>query len=151
MKLEIQENSHANITFNTLAKVAVRGDHSYNVRWFLDNEFIGDMNLGGGNWGGFENKIGNWRVEFWQDENLVATHNNNLRDKNVLIVTSFGMSPKGKVPNMSNLNEFIVNIEEVYGCKVYVYFAGSEKFDVPFTTLKMNDDVDFELMIEKQF
>ena len=61
------------------------------------------------------------------------------------------MSPKGKVPNMNNMNNFVNTVESTYGCKVYVYFAGSEKFDLPFTTLKMNDNVDFDLMIEIQF
>jgi len=151
MKIDIQENSHANVTFNTLAKVAVRGDHSYNVRWYCDNELVGDMNLGGGNWGGFENKIGNWRVEFWQDDQLINSFDNNLQDKNVLIVTSFGLSPKGKVPNMIGLSDFISEHEKRYGCKIYVYFSGSEKFDLPFHTLKMNDDVDFNLMVEMKF
>lgn len=151
MKVEIQENSHANITLNTLAKVAVRGEHTYNVKWFLDNEFVGDMNLGGGNWGGFENKIGDWRIEFWQGDNLVTTFNNNLQGENVLIITSFGISPKGKVPNMSNLTNFINETESKYGCNVYVYFAGSEKFDLDFKVLRMNTDIDFVLMTEMQF
>ena len=150
MKHDIQENSHANITFNNLAKVAIRGDHSYNVKWFLDNDFIGDMILGSGNWGAFENKIGVWRIEFWQDDNLVSTYINTLDNENILVVASFEMSPKGKVPNMDKINTFVKVIESTYNCNVYIHFPGSEKFDLPFRTLKMNDHIDFKLMIETQ-
>jgi len=151
MKIDIQENSHANITFNNLVKVAVRGDHAYTVRYYLNNELAGEMNLGGGNWGGYEIVVGNWRIEFWQEDNLVFTYNHDLRDTNILVVTSFTRSSKGKIPSFMDLTNWINEIETTYGCKVYVYFAGSESFDLPFTTLKMNDDIDFKLMLEKQF
>lgn len=155
MKHNIQDNSHANITFNTLAKVAVRGDHSYTVKWYLDNEFVGEMNLGGGNWGGYENRIGNWRIEFWQDNNLVSTYHNDLKGENVLLITSFGINHKGKIADMSGvnsgINNFIDEVEHKYGCNVYVYFAGSEKFELPFRTLKMNDNIDFKIITEIQF
>lgn len=151
MKIDLQENSHVNITFNNLVKVAVRGEHSYTVKYFCNDEFAGEMNLGGGNWGGYELVIGNWRIEFWQDNVLIKTYTHDLREQNILIVTSFGLSPKGKLPDMSGLNTFINDIQSKYGCNTYVYFAGSEKFQTPFRTLKMNDDINFCMMLEKQF
>jgi hypothetical protein len=99
MRIDIQENSHANITFNNLVKVAVRGDHAYTVRYYLNSELAGEMNLGGGNWGGYEIVVGNWRIEFWQEDNLVFTYNHDLRDTNILVVTSFTRSNKGKIPS----------------------------------------------------
>ena len=63
MKFDIQNNSHANITFNSNAvRVSIRGEHTYTVKWFCDDNFIGDMVLGGGNWGTYPLSIRSWLV-----------------------------------------------------------------------------------------
>ena len=43
MKVQLLKNSHANITFNTNAKVTIRGEQSYIVKWYRDEEYIGEM------------------------------------------------------------------------------------------------------------
>ena len=151
MKIDIQENSYANITFNNLIKVAIRGEHSYTVKYYCNDEFAGEMNLGGGNWGGYEMVVGDWRIEFWQDDNLIKIHHHKLADKNILIITSFGLTNKGKIPNFTSINEWSNEIENKYKCKIYIYFPGSETFDLPFATSKMNDNLNFDMIFEKQF
>ena len=97
MKFPLQNNSHSNISFTTNAKVSVRGEHSYTVKWFRDKEFIGDMNLGGGNWGAFPNEIGNWVIEFWQEDSCVQSIDFNLEGKNILILPIFAFNKITKV------------------------------------------------------
>ena len=151
MKINLQENSHANISFTTSAKVSIRGEHSYNVKWFRDKKFIGDMDLGGGSWGAFPNEIGNWVIEFWQGEDLVQSIDFNLEDKNILIFPVFIQNMIGKNTNLIPLQEYVNFAEEKYKCNVYVCFIHSEHFNTGFRTLKMNDELDFSIIIEKQF
>jgi hypothetical protein len=151
MKINLQENSHANISFTTNAKVSVRGEHRYNVKWFRDKEFIGNMDLGGGNWGAFPNEIGNWEIEFWQDGDLIQSIDFNLEGRNVLVFPIFLQNMIGKNTNLIPLQEYIQYIEEKYKCNTYVCFIHSEYFNTGFRTLKMNDELDFSIIIEKQF
>jgi len=151
MKINLQENSHANISFTTSAKVSIRGEHRYNVKWFRDKEFIGNMDLGGGNWGAFPNEIGNWEIEFWQDGDLIQSIDFNLEGRNVLIFPIFLQNMIGKNTNLIPLQEYIQHVEEKYKCNAYVCFIHSEYFNTGFRTLKMNDELDFSIIIEKQF
>ena len=151
MKINLQENSHANISFTTSAKVSVRGEHRYNVKWFRDKEFIGNMDLGGGNWGAFPNEIGNWEIEFWQGEDLVQSIDFNLEHKNVLISPIFVFNKIGKSTNINILQKYVEEIEKKYKCDAYVCFQRSENFDLDLKVLKMNDDLDFDIIIEKEF
>ena len=151
MKFPLQNNSHSNISFTTNAKVSVRGEHSYTVKWFRDNEFIGDMNLGGGNWGAFPNEIGNWVIEFWQEDICVQSIDFNLEGKNILILPIFAFNKIGKSTNISILQKYVDKIEETYKCNVYICFQRSENFDIDLKVLKMNDDLDFNIIIEKEF
>ena len=151
MKINLQNNSHANISFTTSAKVSVRGEHSYTVKWFRDKEFIGDMDLSGGTWGAFPNEIGNWEIEFWQDKNLIKSVDFNLENKNILILPVFSFIKIGKITNMNILHKYVNEIEERYKCNVYVCFQRSENFDTNLKVLKMNDELDFDIIIEKEF
>jgi hypothetical protein len=151
MKIDLQNNSHANISFTTSAKVSIRGEHDYLVKWFRDGELIGDMNLGGGTWGSFSNEIGNWEVEFWQDNNLVKWVDFNLEGKNVLLFPVFQFMKIGKNTNLNSLQKFVDKIESKYKCNVYICFSRSELFDTNLKVLKMNDDLDFNIIIEKEF
>lgn len=151
MKIEIQTNSHANVTFNTLAKVSIKGPHPYLVKWYCDDTFVGEMDLNSGMWGGFENQIGNWKIEFYQNSNLTHTYYHNLLSTNILILPKFQSETKGKLPNLYSVQRHIEEIESKYGCSVYVFFVNSEKFDLGFKTLKMNSNVNFSLIIEKEF
>jgi len=95
--------------------------------------------------------VGDWRIEFWQDDNLIKIYHHKLADKNILVITSFGLTNKGKIPNFTPINEWINEIENKYKCKIYIYFSGSETFDLPFATSKMNDNLNFDMIFEKQF
>ena len=151
MKIDLQNNSHANISFTTSAKVSIRGEHDYLVKWFRDGELIGDMNLGGGTWGSFSNEIGNWEVEFWQDNNLVKWVDFNLEGKNVLLFPIFQFMKIGKNTNTNTIKRYTEEIENKYKCNDYVCFSRSEFFDTDLKILKMNDDLDFTIIIEKEF
>jgi hypothetical protein len=151
MKINIQNNSHANISFNTSAKVSIRGEHSYTVKWFRDKEFIGDMDLGSGTWGAFPNEIGNWEIEFWQGGDLIQSTEFNIENKNVLILPMFTFMKIGKITNINVIQKYVKEIEDKYKCNVYVCFPRSEHFDTGLKVLKMNDDLDFNIIIEKEF
>jgi hypothetical protein len=148
MILNLQNNSHANISFTNLVKVSIRGEHSYHVKWYRDEIFIGQMDLHGGTWGGFENELGNWKLEFWQGENLVNSTTFDLDSKNVLFIYTFN-TDKGKLPNINSMIEHIMEFKNKYNFIPYVYFKGSEKYNLPFNTLKLNDFTDFDRIIEK--
>jgi len=148
MKLNIQDNSHANVSFTNLVKVSIRGEHGYLVKWYRDENFIGQMELNGGTWGGFENEIGNWRLEFWQGENLVNSTTYNIENKNILFIYNFN-TEKGKLPNINSMITYISELRDKYNFIPYVYFKGSEKYNLPFNTLKLNDFADFIIIVEK--
>jgi hypothetical protein len=148
MKLNIQDNSHANVSFTNLVKVSIRGEHGYLVKWYRDENFIGQMELNGGTWGGFENEIGNWRLEFWQGENLVNSTTYNIENENILFIYNFN-TEKGKLPNINSMITYISELRDKYNFIPYVYFKGSEKYDLPFNTLKLNDFADFIIIVEK--
>ena len=148
MILNLQNNSHANISFTNLVKVSIRGEHSYNVSWYKDEIFIGQMELHSGTWGGFENELGNWRLEFWQNEILGNSITCNLENKNVLFIYTL-KTEKGKLRNINSIIEYISDVKNRYNFIPYVYFKGSEKYNIPFNTLKLNDSVNFDLILEK--
>lgn len=148
MKVNLQNNSHVNISFTNLVKVSVRGEHSYLVKWYRDDNFIGQMELHGGTWGGFENELGNWILEFWQGDSLINSIDFNLTNKNILFIYTFN-TEKGKLPDINSMIEYITELKNKYNFIPYVYFKGSEKYNIPFNTLKLNDSVDFDLILEK--
>lgn len=154
MKIDLQEQSHSNVTcFGHQSRVTIRGAHSYTVKWFLDDQYKGEMELGGGNWGSFPNEIGNWKIEYWQGENLVGIYSNDIEATDILIILNFPPSKPGKI---FNIESYLLNkkneIEDKYKCNVVFYFKGSEKYvlDESIRTLKLNDNYDeFSLIIEE--
>ena len=56
---------------------------------------------------------------------------------------------KGKLPNINSIIEYISDVKNRYNFIPYVYFKGSEKYNIPFNTLKLNDSVNFDLILEK--
>ena len=62
---EIKEEE-ALITFNSnSAKVLVKNNiRSYLVRWYCNDEYIGEYELSSGMWGAYPLNLGNWRIEF---------------------------------------------------------------------------------------
>lgn len=147
MKIHLDKNSSTNITFNNSAKVSILGEKGYLVKWFLDDAFYGEMYLNGGQWGAYPIAVGNWKLEF-HGENNIIDYNLNLENKKVLFIYTFN-TDKGKLPNTREMIEYVTQMEKVYSLIPYVYFKGSEKHILPFKTLKLNDFIDFDLIIEK--
>lgn len=147
MRIHLDKDSSTNITFNNLSKVSINGDKGYLVKWFLDDAFYGEMYLNGGQWGAYPIGIGNWKIEF-HSEKQVIDYNLNLENKKVLFIYTFN-TDKGKLPDTREMIDYITQIKKVYNLLPYVYFKGSEKHNLPFPTLKLNDFIDFDLIIEK--
>lgn len=147
MKIHLTNEISANITFNNLAKVSINGDKGYLVKWFLDDAFYGEMYLHGGQWGAYPIAVGNWKLEF-HGETQVIDYNLNLENKKVLFIYTFN-TDKGKLPDTREMVDYVTQMKKVYNLTPYVYFKGSEKHNLPFATLKLNDFIDFDLIIEK--
>jgi hypothetical protein len=147
MKIHLNIDCEANIIFNNEAKVILRGHESYLTKWFCDDEFIGEMNLSGGQWGAYPIKVGNWKIELHRDDKIY-NYELNLENRNVLFIYNFQYI-KGKLPDINEMVSYISELRDKYKLIPYVYFKDSEKFVLPFKTLKMNENGDFSLIIEK--
>ena len=73
------------ITFNGgQAKVSgVDADGVHLVKWYCDGEFRGDYELGNGNWAAFPLSLGDWKIEFWKDDEMVDEYHNNLEMEDI--------------------------------------------------------------------
>jgi hypothetical protein len=147
MKIHLNIDCEANIIFNNEAKVILRGHESYLTKWFCDDEFIGEMNLSGGQWGAYPIKVGNWKIELHRDDKIY-NYELNIENRNVLFIYNFQQT-KGKLPDINEMVSYISELRDKYKIIPYVYFKDSEKFVLPFKTLKMNENGDFVLIIEK--
>jgi hypothetical protein len=147
MKIHLNIDCEANIIFNNAAKVILRGHESYLTKWFCDDEFIGEMNVGGGQWGAYPIKVGNWKIELHRDDKIY-NYELNLENRNVLFIYNFQQT-KGKLPDINEMVSYISELKDKYKLIPYVYFKDSEKFVLPFKTLKMNENGEFALIIEK--
>jgi hypothetical protein len=147
MKIHLNIDCEANIIFNNEAKVILRGHESYLTKWFCDDEFIGEMNLSGGQWGAYPIKVGNWKIELHRDDKIY-NYELNIENRNVLFIYNFQQT-KGKLPDINEMVSYISELRDKYKLIPYVYFKDSEKFVLPFKTLKMNENGDFALIIEK--
>jgi hypothetical protein len=147
MKIHLNIDCEANIIFNNDAKVILKGHESYLTKWFFDDEFVGEMNLSGGQWGAYPIKVGNWKIELHRDDKIYK-YELNLENRNVLFIYNFQYL-KGKLPDINEMVSYISELKDKYKLIPYVYFKDSEKFVLPFKTLKMNENGDFVLIIEK--
>ena len=147
MKIHLNIDCEANIIFNNDAKVILKGHESYLTKWFFDDEFVGEMNLSGGQWGAYPIKVGNWKIELHRDDKIYK-YELNLENRNVLFIYNFQYL-KGKLPDINEMISYISELKDKYKLIPYVYFKDSEKFVLPFKTLKMNENGDFVLIIEK--
>ena len=147
MKIHLNIDCEANIIFNNDAKVILKGHESYLTKWFFDDEFVGEMNLSGGQWGAYPIKVGNWKIELHRDDKIYK-YELNLENRNVLFIYNFQYL-KGKLPDINEMVSYISELKDKYKLIPYVYFKDSEKFVLPFKTLKMNENGDFSLIIEK--
>ena len=150
----MEKEEEALITFNAgQAKVLVKNnERAYLVRWYCDNEYIGEYELSSGMWGAYPLRLGNWRIEFWQDHEKVSEFSNDLKDNPILIIADLSKPLLGKNLSISKLVSRGNEIKTQYGCDVVFYFKGSEQYDLsPFKTLKMNDEYDFSLILEENY
>ena len=147
MKIHLNIDCEANIIFNNDAKVILKGHESYLTKWFFDDEFVGEMNLSGGQWGAYPIKVGNWKIELHRDDKIYK-YELNLENRNVLFIYNFQYL-KGKLPDINEMDSYISELKDQYKFIPYVYFKASDKFVLPFKTLKMNENGDFSLIIEK--
>jgi hypothetical protein len=149
-----QQEEEALITFNAgIAKVLVKNnEQAYLVRWYCDKEYIGEYELSSGMWGAYPLRLGNWRIEFWQNHEKVSEFSNDLKDNPILIIADLSKPLLGKNLSISKLVSRGNEIKTQYGCDVVFYFKGSEQYDLsPFKTLKMNDKYDFSLILEENY
>ena len=150
----MEKEEEALITFNAgQAKVLVKNNkEAYLVRWYCDKEYIGEYELSSGMWGAYPLRLGNWRIEFWQNHEKVSEFSNDLKDNPILIIADLSKPLLGKNLSISKLVSRGNEIKTQYGCDVVFYFKGSEQYDLsPFKTLKMNDEYDFSLILEENY
>lgn len=165
MKFKIKSDLIANITFNNTARVSLSGsnteyDHLI-VKWYSNNKFVGEMTLRKYTWGAYNiEDITNWKIEFWGDSmgnlELLATYDNNLSNKPILIIATLPTSSSpGKIFPVGELRKYTELVVEEYKCEPYVYFKGSELYDFSyekFTPLRFNQEIpEFNLIINKSF
>jgi hypothetical protein len=152
MFVEVRYNSRANITFHDMAKVSIRGDQSYLVRWFQNGEFFGEMFLNGGTWGAYPMlDIADWRIEFWQDGHLVYTYKNILEKNDILII--FNNEGSDFSEFVKKVKDYSNQIAESFASNVYVFFKNSELCDFSnerVKPLRLNDRVEsFKIIYTK--
>ena len=136
-----------------MAKVSIRGTQNYLVKWFFNDEFFGEMFLNGGTWGAYPmNEIGNWKIEFWQENRLIYTYKNILEKNNILILFENDGNEFGEY--VRKIKEFSDEITDKFECKTSVFFKDSELCDfsqnkaIP---LRMNDYVlNFKIIYTKK-
>jgi hypothetical protein len=155
MKFQIEDNSYALINFNTSVQVDVHGG-SYLVKWFANEEQVGEMELSGGMWGAYPNEIAVWRIEFWKKDKLVSVYRNTLDSAQILIIADFctpcNEKYKGKALDITPLKEYLDFITTKYKCYPTVYFKGSERYNLnPYPILKLNDKNSFDMIYKKSF
>jgi len=147
IKTHLNIDCEADIIFNNEAKVILRGHESYLIKWFCDEEFIGEMTLGGGQWGAYPIRIGNWKIELHREDKIYKGELN-LENKKILFIYNFQYT-KGKLPDVTEMITYVSELKDKYKFIPYVYFKDSEKYVLPFETLKLNENGDFSLIIEK--
>lgn len=118
----------ANITFHSGSLKVFMAKGSYLVKWFKDEEFIGEMSISTGYWGSFPhgNEIKDWIIEFWKDDEVVHRHFYSVNRANVLLL------PKKTGLNHQEFKIKILNIAneiKEMGGNVWIYFDGSHEFN----------------------
>jgi hypothetical protein len=142
MRFSIVDNDISIITFNNNAKVSLLSERAYTVKWFCDDEYIGEMILNPGTWGAYPLNFGNWKIEYWLDNELINTYDNNLKGKDVLFITEFD-NVWGKLPDVTKLEKRIDELKNKYNTNIVAYFKNSERFRFTHPTLKMNNKYNF--------
>tara|TARA_R100000008_G_C3544785_1_gene146898 strand:+ start:323 stop:826 length:504 start_codon:yes stop_codon:yes gene_type:complete len=167
MKVELLNKDWAELSFANDSKVSIKGESedssSYLVKWYKrsrcnDNyDFVGDMEIAKGTWGAFPyTDIEQWKIDFFDtNEKLIASFDNNLANKPVILVAKTKPSKVGKGINFDKIKAYCTNKVNEFNCDLKVYFKDSSKFDftdVNFEPLRMNDEIpDMFFGLEKEF
>ena len=137
-----------------MAKVSIRGGQNYLVKWYYNDEFFGDMFLNGGTWGAYPiNEIGDWKIEFWQENRLIHIYKNTLERNDILIL--FHNNGDDFAEFVRKVKEYSDDIANKFKCNTYVFFKNSELCD--FTNhkaipLRLNDRISsFKTIYNKTF
>lgn len=152
MLVEVRYNSKANITFHDMAKVSIRGDQNYLVKWYQNGEFFGEMFLNGGTWGAYPMlDIADWKIEFWQEGNLVYTYNNFLDKNDILVIFN---NDGNEFPEfVKKVKDYSNAITDKFGCNLYAFFKNSELCDFSddkVKPLRLNDRIEtFKIIYTK--
>lgn len=154
MFVEVRYNSKANITFHDMAKVSIRGDQNYLVKWYQNDQFFGEMILNSGTWGAYPMlEIADWKIEFWQEGTLIYTYKNLLEKQDVLIL--FNNDGNDFPEFVKKVKEYSNEIVNKFNCNLYAFFKNSELCDFTqdkFLPLRLNDKINsFKIIHTKTF
>lgn len=132
MIVEITAEKKASLTFSEGMMKVFLPDSPFKIKWFKEKDFIGEMDLLPGTWGGFQhgNDLVDWMIEFYDPddlENAVYVYNYRVNRGNVLVIPDI-TSKRGKLLDFDFLVDFCKGVK-MKGASVYVYFEGSELFD----------------------
>ena len=162
MRVKLIESDYADVSFANEAKVSIKGKGTYHVKWYkkLDKDYsiVGDMSLQAGTWGAFPlgDNVHRWKIDIHDmNDKLVASFDNDLTKKSVIIVAKSKPSKVGKGLNFDKIKKYCTEIVEEFNCDLKVYFKESYKFDfsdLNFSPLRLNDIIpDMYYGIEKEF
>jgi hypothetical protein len=167
MKIKLLGKDYAIVSFSGNAKVSIKTDdeqpnNEYNVKWLrrrtIKDEYdhIGSMDLRIGRWGmhNYED-IEQWKIEFWNNEKMVCMYDNNLANKDVILVAKTNALKIGKGVDFESIKKYCTNKVNEFNCNLKVYFPESCSFDfssLNFKPLRMNDEIkEMHYGLEKEF
>lgn len=158
MNLQIKNNDYAAINFFDGCRINIYTEGAvYDVHWYFNNNFFGNMQLGPSTWGSYNvTEFGIWTLKFYENNNLVKEYVNTLENKDCLLITSFtGTSQVGKKKDISHMVSYANKVVEEYKCNLKVYFPKTWEYDFSsynFSPLRLNDNIEnFYFGITKEF
>ena len=167
MRVDLLEKDYANVTFGGNARVSIKTDdkgsnNKYDVKWFKrkkakdEYDFVGTMDVEIGCWGQHDYEdIEQWKIEFWNNEKMVCMYDNNLADKDVILVAKISPSKVGKDVDFESIKKYCTDKVNEFNCNLKVYFPESCSFDfssLNFKPLRMNDEInEMHYGLEKEF
>lgn len=119
-----------------------------------NGEVIGNGELIPYTWMSFELKgIQDYSIDFYTlDDNLINTYSTGLKtiDADPILLNVKFPTLVGKTHDITKLDKVINDLKKKYKCEIWVYFKGSEKYDLsskPYSPLRMNDIIpNFSIM-----
>ena len=143
----IDEDNNASLTFSDGMMKVTMMNSELDVQWYKEQKLIGEMRISPNTWGGFphNNDLSDWRIEFYSTENPqspIHVSPYDIKGGNILVlpVTKIG---RGKVMDIHSLVDYCKSIQ-LKGANVYVFFEGSELFDLEkygIKPLRLNQEV----------